>query len=82
MPEVAPQVTEFAAAYLREDLLIALFPYMAAAQQGSRDLAVLIWVSDLQASHWSFAVSAPALFEDAVDDLRPHFAKELIALCE
>jgi len=82
MPEATPRLIDFVASHPREDLLIALFPYVAAAQPGSRDLAVLIWASDLQESLWPFAVSAPSLVEGAVDQLRERFARELLALCE
>jgi len=82
VPAAAPRLIDFVASYPREDLLIALFPYVAAAQPGSRDLAVLIWASNLQASHWPLAVSAPSLVEGAVDELRDRFARELLALCK
>ena len=82
MPEVSPQLTAFATSYPREDLLIALFPYVAAARQGSNDLAVLIWANGLQVSHWPLAVSSPSLADGAVDELRNRFAEALLGLCD
>ena len=81
-PVPDPRLIDFVEAHSREDLLIALFPYVARAQQGSADLAALIWASDLQSSHWPLAVSAPALVEGTVTELRSRFAQELLALCE
>ena len=81
-PEAAAGLIEFVDAFSREELLIALFPYVAGAQPGSKDLTVLIWASGLQDTHWPLASSTPALEEGVVDELRNRWAAELLALCE
>ncbi len=81
MPEPDPRLLEFIAGFATEEILMALYPYVAASEQGSKDLAALIWATDRQHEFWPVAQSQPALDVVALAAVKAALTTDVRALC-
>jgi hypothetical protein len=82
IPEPDSRLNDFIAEFDRDEILMAIYPYVAAAKQGSKDLAILVWATGRQQSAWPVTQGQPVLDAASLAAVKAEITAAVRALCD